>query len=144
MRETLEQAKQQAIKAVNAFHADTLTKLTGNATVAERDTWPFKEAAARAFMDGTADETQIGMLSAEAALTGEELLTLAESILAKAKAWGLLIGVASGLRREGLAAIAQCRTAGQIEAVLAQRQAESAAIIVQADVDRIAQSLGVS
>jgi hypothetical protein len=100
-----EDQRKTALARIDQEHAIYLVALTGDATVAERDTWRVKEEAARAFEAGTATPGQTAMLAAEAQCAGITEAELAATIIAKADAFLTLIGLAAGLRAKGRAAI---------------------------------------
>ncbi|MGR3486034.1 MAG: hypothetical protein ACU0BF_11865, partial [Paracoccaceae bacterium] len=87
-----------ALGRVEAMHEAALVAATGGATVAARDTWPAKEAAARALLDGAASGSQADMLAAEATARGETAGELATYVLAKADAFRALVGVLGAAR----------------------------------------------
>lgn len=79
---------------------------TGAVPLAEKLSWPGKEAAARAVAAGTATAADAALLAAEAAITGEATGDLAQRILARAEALRVLAARLAGLRRRTEAAIA--------------------------------------
>lgn len=123
-----EDQRSVALARVDEEHSNYLVKLTGGATVAERDTWKVKEEAARAYLILEASDGQIAMLAAEAAGSGITKDVLSAKIVAKAEAFLALIGAASGLRAQGRTAVLAAtgdavpldQVADQLEAVFAQ------------------------
>ena len=101
------QMRADALTRINAEHAAFMRQLTGDATIEERDTWKVKEEAARAVLADTANAGQQAMLALEAEGRGEDIATLAAAIVGKADAFALLIGMASKMRAQARAAVAQ-------------------------------------
>lgn len=128
---TFDEAKQQAEVAINQYHADTLKALTGNATIEERDTWPSKEAAARAFMRNEADNTQLEMLNIECQFTSEDIMTLSANIINKSEQFRRLVGLASGFRRKAMVALTQCKTIEDIQSLLDSLKSQAEELIGQ-------------
>lgn len=93
--------RSDALKAVEVEHADLLRRLTGDATIEERDTWAVKETAARAFLLDTATDTQQQMLAMEAEGRQQTVNLLASIIVGKADDFRLLVGLTSKLRAAG-------------------------------------------
>lgn len=92
---TLEIAQRAMVAWINSFAAD----LTVGMPDAELRALPVKGAAARAYLDGTATTEQLGILQAEAGLTGEEVDALAAKIKANADRDDQVNAKISGLRR---------------------------------------------
>lgn len=95
---SLSQAKNEALKSVDESHALILINLTGNATVEERDTWQVKSLAAKAILDGNANEIQTEMITTEAEMSGLKVNELVKIITDKSSAYMRMIGIASGHR----------------------------------------------
>ncbi len=118
MSDDLQFEKENAVARVHELHEEVLKHLTGEATIAERDTWSVKEHAARGVVNATAIQDDINMLAIEAAMSGVEVIDLAQSILAKSAMFKILVGKAAGLRKQGLTAISQCSSVMEVDAVL--------------------------
>ncbi|WP_420567832.1 hypothetical protein [Thalassovita sp.] len=101
------QLRTTALQRVDQEHAAFMRHLTGDATIEERDTWKTKEEAARAVLADAATPGQQAMLALEAEGRGEEVATLAATIVAKADGFAMLIGLASKLRAKARASITQ-------------------------------------
>lgn len=112
---TTKVAAEQSLIASLAKAADAIT---GPVPQAERDSWPTKATAARAWVAGTATTQQIAMLEAECAVTSETRDDLAASILTKADAYSAFAASLSGQRRIISAAITDATTQGQVQAAL--------------------------
>lgn len=122
--------------AVVEFATGCAGTITGPVPEAEKMGWLKKEAAARAYLAGTADTAQTNLLSIEAGMTGESVSALASTIIAKADKYSAAVALISGHRRATMAAIdalGATPTQPQIDAVLtaakAQAQAALAALL---------------
>lgn len=122
----LEGAKHGAIAALDQQHAALLRKLTGNATIEERDTWQKKELAALAVKEGKATEGQVLMIATEAGYLGTTPAKLADTILAKGAAFEKLIGLAAGVRGKARAAISAAKTPAALQKAIGEGQASAA------------------
>jgi len=116
---TLEFRQEKAIEQIHEMHAEVLETMTGNATVQERDTWPVKQAAAEAFIAGSASETDILMLTIEAELTQIPVEQLAATVVYKAQVFKQLVGKAAGLRAAGIRAVMNCQSMEQVSMTMA-------------------------
>lgn len=120
-----------AMRQVDVEHADLLRRLTGNATIEERDTWTVKEAAARAQLDGTATDSQQQMLAMEAEGRQQSVNALASIIVAKADQFRVLVGLTSKLRAAARAGVEAATDAGvliaDVPVALAAAEAQRAA-----------------
>ena len=101
----LEAVKFDALKGIDVQHAAIMRRLTGDATIEERDTWQSKELAARALLDGSATDAQVEMLAIEAQYIGSSPQELATVIVAKSDLFKKLTGLAAGVRGKSRAAI---------------------------------------
>ncbi len=125
-----------AKQRVAAFADSLAAEVTGPVSETERASWPTKEIAARAYLDGvapgTATATQVAMLQSEADLTGETPLALAQKIVDNADSYVEIAGLIAGQRRATYTAIDALEigvaTVADLEAVLttARTQAEAA------------------
>lgn len=111
--------KSAAIERVKKYHAETLSRLTGNPSAAETATWTIKEAAARAHVDGNATTAQTAMLTLEASATGNTVDVLATVIIGKAGVYYQLVGTAGGLHQKAKALIDVCTTADELGTAMA-------------------------
>lgn len=126
--------RDRATLKADRIHAQFMQKLTGGATTEERDTWPVKVSASEFLMTASdeiaqaaialitsGDPTAMDNLETLVQDVGPDLTDLRELavvILTKSRAYKRLIGVASRLRREARAAIAQATHESQpIESV---------------------------
>ena len=105
-------------RAVDRFHADLLTRLTGGASVAEQMTWAPKAAAAAAVLAGNAAPEQMDMLEPEALARGESLGGLAAIISGKNAEFHKLVGIAGSLRVEGHKMVAAAGDAASLATVI--------------------------
>jgi len=111
---TLEFRQEKAIEQIHEMHAEVLETMTGNATVQERDTWPIKQTAAKAFLAGSIDEEDLIMLETEATLAGIPVAKLAATISYKSQVFKQLVGKAAGLRVAGINAVMTCQSMEQV------------------------------
>lgn len=112
----LDAIKRRALRAVDTQHASLLRKLTGGATIEERDTWQSKELAARALMEyEDATPSQVEMLTIEAGYLSISAETLAGTIIGKADLFKKLTGLAAGVRGKARAAIAAASTPDELQ-----------------------------
>lgn len=128
---SLEEAQASAKRKIIEHHAQILQRLTGSATVEERDTWMPKAMAAEAILSGSATDFQTAMISTEAELAGETTNELAQKIAAKYAAYQSLIGMASGLKRKTENAIELVENAEDVDGLLAAAVQQSDQFIQQ-------------
>ncbi len=125
---TLADVKASAKRAMLAW-IDNLTGIfTADTPIDERLSWDAKEAAARAWLAGTASVEQIALLDAECAITGETRDNLALLILANADLFRAVIGSVSGVRRTTSDAIDAAETPEAVQAVLDAAKAQALAM----------------
>ena len=117
---TIEDIRGIALSKISNEHARFLRKLTGGASIEERDTWQTKAIACEAYLKGEASEIQIDMLNSEISMTGETIDVLAQTVMVKYSAYHKLIGLASGAKRQADAALYKANSAEEIEAILVQ------------------------
>jgi len=99
-----------AERQVDDIHRALLADLTGRKPAEERDTWAPKEAAARAYLDGTAPAAASTMIEAEAAGDGIAATDLAQIIVSKADTFKAAVGAAGAIKRQAKAALAAIPT----------------------------------
>ncbi|MGV6840170.1 MAG: hypothetical protein ACWA40_08260 [Planktomarina sp.] len=125
-----EALKAEALRQVDAEHAHVLNQLTGGASIEERDTWKTKEDAARALIDEKASKGQTAMLTLEAEAKDMTAADLAQTIIAKATGYQMLIGKASALKAAAKTAIAAATADtvpdDKVETILAAAMAKMA------------------
>ncbi|UXO94004.1 hypothetical protein Pan4_17 [Pseudanabaena phage Pan4] len=115
--------------AVLAAIARVEDALTAGVPLAEKLSWPSKEAAARAVEAGTGAALDNALLAGESALTGETVEELATRIIASADAYRFAVSRMAGIRRGAERRIAQAQTPAQLEQAVAWAEAACAAII---------------
>jgi hypothetical protein len=103
---------------IDALCAAYLGAQTRGATPEERDTWPVKEAAARAVLDQTATAVETRMLGREAAARDIAVAELARLIVARADGMRVLIGHTSEQRSLAVARLQ--KPDSDVEAILVQ------------------------
>ena len=128
-----EEAKAEALVAVNAAHASYLRVLLESATQEERDTWPVKISAATAYLADKATDAQIALIETEAAGGGGTPEELAEKIISKDAAFLGHIGSAGDLRAAGRTAVKAATTHDELQAAMEAFNAD-----VQAAFDALA------
>lgn len=127
----LEASRASALAEIDKTHADLLRRLTGSATIEERDTWAPKAQAARSLLAGTADGPQASMLGLEAKQRGVSVKKFAGEILARAAGFEQLIGVSSAIRTKARAAFKAAETIEEMLAVGHAISIEVEAAVVQ-------------
>jgi hypothetical protein len=115
----LDASKAKAAATVDSQHAEALRGLTGNATTEERDTWPNKAAAARAYLDGAGTASQRAMIEMEAAAKGVPAADMAAKVAGNADQFELMVGKAAAFRQKAKMAIKQTTSVQELEIVLA-------------------------
>lgn len=98
-------AKLDAKRRVSARADEISESVTGIAPLSEKLSWLSKETAAIAYQADSATPSQLAMLGAEAAVTGETVADLCVKILANSEQYRAATGAIAGLRRTTMAAI---------------------------------------
>ena len=115
----LDQAKASALAQVDDHHATVVTRLVGNPTQAEKDTWTMKLDTATAISAGTepgvAGKT---FLSSASISTPEAQKAWAQAVIAKSAAYAGIVGVGEKLRSGARQAIKSATTTDEINAAL--------------------------
>jgi hypothetical protein len=115
----LDQAKAAALVQVDEHHATVVTKLVGNPTQAEKDTWTMKLDTATAVSAGTtpsvAGQT---FLSAAGISKADDQKAWAKAVLGKAAAYAGVVGVGEKLRGHARQTIKAATTTDEINAAL--------------------------
>lgn len=132
LADELPQAREQAKAAMLAWINDFLRPFTAAAAEAEPLAWAAKELAARAYPNGTPEQT--AMIEVEASVTGETPAQLCAIIIGQADLYRQIIAFTTGLRRKTVAEI----DAADLAAIPAVLDAAKAAAIAKA------QELGVA
>lgn len=107
--------------------SDLSMQLTGATPLVEQLSWMAKETAARSHQAGTATQSDLQILNAEAQETGETLSDLAELILSKASTYRQATSFIAGTRR---------KYTTRIEAASSTDDLETIVVNLQADLDR--------
>lgn len=123
-REALALAKEEASTSLVAWVNATTRAITGPVPDDEKLSWTAKEAAARAYLAGTASASDSAFLGGEALITGEELSGLCARIVANADAYRAAISCLTGLRRKTFSAIDAAATPAEVKAALQALQDE--------------------
>ncbi len=111
---SLDQVRAAADAAMMGWIDGFLAQFTAGVPPAELASWPVKAERARQHIAGDPQP----MIAAEAALTGEDAMALAQKIVTKADAYEAIIARVTGLRRATEAAIAEAKTAKAVAAAL--------------------------
>jgi hypothetical protein len=122
-----------AKRRVTAFADELAATITGPVPETERASWPTKEIAARAYIAGTATQSQINMLAAECSLTGETIEDLAQTIVTNADKYTAIAGIIVGQRRKTMGEIDKLEVGkasqADLQRVLETARAEALAIL---------------
>ncbi|EFO31319.1 conserved hypothetical protein [Roseibium sp. TrichSKD4] len=127
----LDEVKSEAVKAVKQRHAETLRRLSGNASDEEMHSWPRKALAAEKYLEGTASEKQTRIIEGGADRRDMAFDAFANLILKKAETFDDLIGQADDLKERTDAAIKAADTAEEVAAILEASEAEAAAALTK-------------
>ncbi|MEP2977952.1 MAG: hypothetical protein ABJO86_00615 [Lentilitoribacter sp.] len=92
-------SKEEALTAVNKFAQGFTETITGPVPLDEKLSWDAKYAAALAVKENTATSDQETLINDEAVITGEDMIDLANVIIAKAKMYKRIVSRVAGLRR---------------------------------------------
>ncbi|MEL7513677.1 MAG: hypothetical protein AAGK03_03620 [Pseudomonadota bacterium] len=119
--------KPAVMVAFAEFVSSFTLPLIGDIPEAERLAFSAKEAAARAYVAGSATAEETSMIEGEAALTGEAPADLAGYIIMRADIYRKVIAYLSGLRRKLSAQLDAAPDAYQFETLFLAAQGEAAA-----------------
>ena len=118
---TLASAKETMVAWIN----DLTRAITGPVPEDEKLDWPTKEAAARAFIAGTATAEQTAKITFEASKPGETPADLAAKIVAKADLYRAVVSEISRLRRATDNALEAATMPEEYTQILADAQAQA-------------------
>jgi hypothetical protein len=122
------EARAAANAAFLAWAERFLSQFTDGYPEAERLSWPIKEAAAEAWLDGIATTRQLRSLTREATTKGVPVEELATTIASKATLFREVIDFASGLRGRVQRQIATAQP-DELQALLAVAEADARAMV---------------
>lgn len=130
VKQNLANAREAALKRVDAFHAEIVQRLVGNPTQVEKDTWTLKLDTAGAIMAKTPLTAAGEQFLAGAALADVMAKEAwARSVLANATSYAKVVGLAERLRDDARTAIRAAKGEAEIAEILAaQREAADAAV----------------
>jgi len=114
-----------AIEAVAEWAEGFVRPLVAGVPAEERLSWPVKEVAAAALLDGTADAAQTALIEGEAAVTGEAPADLAGLILQRAAVYRPAVAAIAGLRRDIAAKLRAEPDPYKFDAILAAAKADA-------------------
>ena len=125
----LNTVRESVLEHIDQTHADMLVQLMGDATPAERDTWPIKLKSALAYLANTATADELTLINSEVNLTGEDATTFCQYVVARNHMTYVIIGGASGMRRAARAAVKAATAVEEIDTAFEtfQTMAETAA-----------------
>jgi hypothetical protein len=115
----LEQSKLAALTQIDEHHATVVTKLVGNPTQAEKDTWTLKLETATAVSAGTPISLAGQSFLSAAGIEGTEAQkTWSKSVIGKAAAYAAIVGVGEKLRAHARQTIKAATTTEEISGAL--------------------------
>jgi hypothetical protein len=121
---TLEDARREAISSMSDWIERFLTQFTRGVPAAEIASWSVKATAAAAHLAGKSQP----MILAEASLTGEDPMVLAQTIVAKSGAYTTIIATVTGLRRATETAIGKAKSREEVLAALTSARTRAATL----------------
>lgn len=125
--QTFEEARVAMLGWINDF----LSPFTMDAGAAEPLSWVKKEAAAKAYLAGTATTDQTDMIETEAAVDGETPADLCTAIVAQGGLYTKVIAATTGLRRKTLKALEQASLPSEFTAILDGAKVQANAMMQQ-------------
>jgi len=115
----LANARENALKRVDEYHAETVQMLAGNPTQVEKDTWTLKlDTAAAIPSGGTLSPAGAQFLSGAGLDDDAARHAWAKSVRAKSEAYAKVVGLAERLRDDARTGIRAAATTAEIDAVL--------------------------
>ncbi|TCP43927.1 hypothetical protein [Rhodovulum marinum] len=120
----------EALAAMVAWAEEFAAPLVRAVPAEERLSWPIKEAAARAYLAGSASSADLDFLSGEATITGETLDELAAKVIARAETFRAGAAALAGLRRKVTAQIEAVEDPHQYEPTLLAAAEEARATAI--------------
>lgn len=110
---------EQALKSIDEFHAQTVQRLVGSPTQAEKDTWAMKLEAATALSAGKAPSMAgAAFLKAAGIETPEAQTAWASAVLTKSAGYAAIVGVAEKIRSSARDAVRAATDAEGVRAAL--------------------------
>lgn len=122
--EPLDRAQARTLRAMERWIAELLSPFTAGVPDIEVQSWSEKARAARDHIGGTPSP----MIEAEAAVTGEDAMTLAQTIKDNAERYERIIAQVTGLRRSTRAAIEAAGDPADLPGILEAAQAQALAL----------------
>jgi predicted RNA-binding Zn ribbon-like protein len=122
--------KSNALKRIDDFHSEVISRLVGSPTQVEKDTWALKLEVANAITGKTAvSATGQAFLASAGIDTAAAKSAWAASVLAKSAAYAQVVGLAERLRDTARTAVKSATDEATLTAALdAQRAAADAAV----------------
>lgn len=125
----LEEAKLRAIQSTRDMHAEAISHATGDATVAERDTWSEQAREAKLVIDGETDPLVVPFLHNQAELLGLTLQQMAASVNGKAIQFATITGKAGALLKGTIAQVKSATSVVAITTILIASREQADAMI---------------
>jgi hypothetical protein len=122
--------KSAAMIAVDGYHAETLQRLAGKPTQAEKDSWAMKVATADAVKAGGAVSVAGQAFMAALGLSTPAMqLAWADKVQANTAKFSALVGLADKLRSQAKAAVSAATTPAELDVAQAANKAAAQAAI---------------
>ena len=121
---------EQALQSIDEFHAQTVQRLVGSPTQAEKDTWAMKLEAATALSAGKAPSMAgAAFLKAAGIDTPEKQSAWSASVLAKSAGYASIVGLAEKVRAGAREAVRAAEDAAGVRAALAGAMAQADEVV---------------
>jgi hypothetical protein len=118
--------KEQAFRSIDEFHAQTVQRLVGNPTQAEKDTWAMKLEAANALSAGKAPSTAgAAFVKAAGIDTPEKQSAWSASVLTKSADYASIVGLAEKIRTGAREAVRAAEDVAGLRAALAGAETQA-------------------
>lgn len=105
-------------KQLTDYYEQQLAKTVGVVPKYELASWPVKEAAAKAYQAGNANQIQLAMLQEEATMLNQTVDIVAQTIITKAQNYVVLSGKIAGQRQLSYSKIDQATTTQELDTLL--------------------------
>lgn len=114
----IDAARDRALQKMRGTISATARSVTGTYPQEERESWPQKEAAARAILAGTPSASDTALIGAEATILGVTPEDRAQLIVTNADIFRSTIGTLSGIRSVTETALAAATSETEIETAM--------------------------
>lgn len=128
----LEVAQAEALKQIDDYHATVITRLVGNPTQAEKDTWSMKLSTATSISQGSqvSSAGQAFLTSADL-VKGQPQLDWATGVLKKAAAYASIVGLGEKLRTTARQSVKSASTSDEVSTALSNALAETGKAVAE-------------